>query len=406
MGKGVGAGKSFYIVHRIIEKLVEGGTVFAADTFGLLWPQTKAYVEKKWGFVLQDSQYCTFPESDIPRLHEVTPAGTEECTVLVVVDEAHGELNARDWADAKKKAFFKWLTQSRHDDTDVIFISQHMHNLDKQILRLATYVVRVRNMANWMILGLCRYWRKVFWVYRMDGCSETVLWKEEYKHDPAIFACYRSKSMRGRHKRSGEAVAKLKLSKSPESTKRKKRMRTILIIGALAVVLAALLGFKLWRDRAMPAASSSAVVASTPAPSKPVLSVTPPVPFRAGSRSATVAPVPETFWDTITEVFRGSDGATYLRSSVAEYRVGRMSLHGMVEAVSDGVAKILQPNGRTLYVVTHYEPRVVLAVPSTPAPVYAVGEMSARWEPVPSKLGDRESARIKAELERPVGGKR
>jgi hypothetical protein len=212
-GKGVGAGKSYYVACRIIEQLSKGGTVCASDTFGLKWDAVKALVVERYGVELQEGQYRVFAEDDVPRLHEVTPQGTEECAVLVVVDECHSKLNARDWNDSSKRPFFNWLTQSRHDDTDVMFISQHSANIDKQIARLVTYVRRIRNMANWKIPGIGNWPLKQFVINTLDSDGKTSLEKKYVWHDKGIFACYTSKVMKGRHRRTGEVVTKRVLAK-------------------------------------------------------------------------------------------------------------------------------------------------------------------------------------------------
>jgi len=399
MGKGVGAGKSFYVLHRIIAKLMEGGTVCAADTYGLKWEEVKKYCAGlKDGRILEDGQYSTFAEADIKRLHEVTPIGTEECTVLVVVDEAHGELNARDWADKDKKAFFKWLTQSRHDDTDVIFLSQHMHNLDKQILRLATYVIRLRNMKYWGIMGIGMWPWKEFHAYRMDGMSENLIAKETYKYDFALFNCYVSKAMRGRHQRSGVVATRRVLKSSRE---KKPIMKPVFVIVLLSVLVACICGARIWSEKASARKEREAkshVVAATPAPlvlGRPAVieqTVRPTSP-RGGA------------WDVVSEVFRATDGRTYLHTDVAQYDVGTMSPAGFVESVSDHVAKVRERDGRTLYVVAQDKRREVTLEPEPVRPVYKAGEMSARYDPPKSAFSDKEQARIQAELARPIGAK-
>jgi zona occludens toxin (predicted ATPase) len=213
-GFGLGAGKSYYLLTRILQHLNCGGTVVITDQFGLFVEKVVEYFRDTLGLHLPASQVRVATAAESWRMHELTPMGTAECPVLIILDEAHSQLNARDWADKNKRAFFDWLTQSRHDDCDVIFCTQNYHNLDKQVARLATNIIDVRNMAFFKILLIGTYRKNYFRVsvYDQDGRSKLEhFW---LKKESAKFALYDSKVMRGRHKRTGEIVTKLKLLKA------------------------------------------------------------------------------------------------------------------------------------------------------------------------------------------------
>jgi len=338
-GRGVGAGKSYYTCRQIITHLASGGTVYAAETFGLKWPETKAECERLHGVVIEDGQYRTFPEEDIPRLHEVTPPGTDDCPVLIVVDEAHGELNARDWGDQRKKAFFKWLTQSRHDNCDVLFITQHMHNMDKQIARLATYIISLRNMAGFTFPGLGEWPFKQFVVNRYDADGKTFLKRDWLWHSQRIFACYTSKIMGGSHKRLDGVVTRRNLQKTKTKPK---PMKIILIVVMLALVGGGLL---LWKTKEK--------VADLKPPSMPTSApASPSAPSQPGTMPgrATPAQMPAAY--TIShEKFRGRVGLWELHTDVAQYYVGRMSVHGLVVSVAVDTVRIVRPDGGLHYVV-------------------------------------------------------
>ncbi len=238
-GKGVGAGKSFYVAGRMLEHIAKGGTVFASDSFELKWGDewggekapARQLIRDRWGVEPHADQYQTFPETDVKRLHEVTPQGTDECPVLLVIDEAHTQLNARDWADRDKRPLFDWLTQSRHDNNDVLFITQNAHNLDKQIARLVTYIRRCRNMANfggvWPL--------KQFVVSTLDADGKTCFGRRWYWHDQAIFGAYVSKSQKGKHKRLGVTIPPRKLTKVKANSKNMKFL--LLLIPVLLIYM-------------------------------------------------------------------------------------------------------------------------------------------------------------------------
>src|ERR1700730_10928713 len=98
-GFGVGAGKSYYVVTRLLDHWRAGGTAYVVDTMCIKWDECKKLVERKYGLLLEDSQYSSVSEEALVRIHEHTPPGSPECPVVIVADECHGKLNARDWAD-------------------------------------------------------------------------------------------------------------------------------------------------------------------------------------------------------------------------------------------------------------------------------------------------------------------
>ena len=359
-GKGVGAGKSYYVATRIISFLAAGGSVWASATFGLDWDETKKLVSDRYGVEIEEDQWHVFPQDQISTLHEVTPIGTADCPILIVIDEAQGELNARDWADKHKRAFFLWLTQSRHDDCDLIFISQSALNIDKQIARLATYIIRVRNMANFSFPGLGKWPFKQFVVGRYDQDGKTFLGPRLWLwHDKGIFKCYSSKVMRGSHKRfSSTAVPRKKLGKS----KKKSSMFKVIIV--LLLLLCGFVGYRYYtyahpevKVSAVPPASQGKSVSESP-----LVNSLPAVSVRA-------------------EVFRGQIGDEALWTDRGHYSVGKLCPDGFVKSVGDHMALIITADHRSIYVLGEYDrspagvgsravqpygPSMTLAQPVTP----------------------------------------
>jgi len=341
-GKGVGAGKSYYVCTRILAHLRLGGTVCASDTFGLNWSQVCEYALREWdGLELEEDQYRVFAEADVPRLHQVTPMGTPELPVLVVVDECHTKLNARDWADNTKRPFFNWLTQSRHDDNDVIFVSQSAANIDKQIARLVTYVQRCRNLATWKILGFGKWPFKQFLVATLDSDQKTILEKRWLKHDTKVFACYESKVMKGKHTRNGEVVAKRQLKKRPkEQIKRKATMFPKLLLFGAPIVLA-VCGWKAYGQ--FQRAKNPTMPGRPPVPQHQQPAVPLPRPARAPAIQAPGPVIVREEWRAITgglgvavRVGAGTMRASEplrLRTAQGLYVVGELSGHGIVEEI-------------------------------------------------------------------------
>lgn len=338
-GRGVGSGKSYYACSKILAHLSVGGIVYCASTFGFKFDEAKALIERRNGVEILPQQYNTFPMEEAWRLHELTPRGTAELPVLIVFDEAHMVLNARDFADKKKRPFFDWLTQSRHDDCDIIFISQCAFNVDAQVRRLVTYIVRARNMANFEIPWVGKWPFKQFAYSRMDADGRTLMRRDWAKQDPEIFNCYESKSCRGSHKRLDLVAAPLSLKK----VKPKKNPMKILII---AIVLGLAIGGYALINRP-----------SAPAPSV----VTKQEPEKTPVQRQAMATPPMPAYDIYAEKFvayYGLGRRSVVRTANSEYQLGEMSDKGLVTALTDRRVKILQPNGRTGWVVAYDPPPI------------------------------------------------
>src|ERR1700737_4283237 len=97
-GRGVGSGKSYNVMRRLLPHWICGGTACVSDTVEVKWAECKASARKRVGVVLEDDQYRPISSVDLQRLHEVTPPGTSELPVKIVVDEAQDAFNARDWS--------------------------------------------------------------------------------------------------------------------------------------------------------------------------------------------------------------------------------------------------------------------------------------------------------------------
>lgn len=246
-GRGVGSGKSYMVMEILMPHWIQGGTACVSDNVEIKWDGCVKYAKERARVVLQPDQYRVIRSSDVVRLHEVTPPGTADLPVILVVDEAQDAFNARDWGDKGKRAFFSWLCQSRHDDNDVYILSQAAANVDKQVRRLCTFYWVTRNteyfpvggksLADWFRIATFGLWDgKAFIRTQLDQDGKTVLGKKWHRADKGLFACYESKSMRLKHRRDSAEVVRKKL----ETVERKKT--PMFRIVAVFVVMAAILG--------------------------------------------------------------------------------------------------------------------------------------------------------------------
>lgn len=370
-GKGVGAGKSLYVCNRVLALLAKGGTVYASSTFVLNWGECEKYVAKRWGVKIQREQYHTFEFEETFRLHEITPPGTPDNQVLLVIDEAQNVLNAKDHADKSKRPFFAWLTQSRHDDNDVIFITQHSLNIDGQIRRLITFLVSVENMWNVSVPGLGPWPRSPEWLFKRfkvsfyDNSGKVRQDREWYANDPAVFACYESKSCRMAHKRAGLAVAKKQLEKVNE-TDTPLMKRPLLWFALFCFSFAIWKGWDSYRDFK---ADQAAKIAKTKDGQKVEKTPVETLGEASGVIPGAPAPVARVAAYTIEkETFRGGDSRTFLHTDAGQYYFGSLSRLGLVTAIRGRVVQIRKPDGLTLYVVAEEDPQIREAKPGPPEP--------------------------------------
>lgn len=350
-GVGVGSGKSFFVSTRCVEHFVKGGTVYSSDSFHLYFDRIKAYAKKRYGVILQDSQYVQVPADKIVKLHENTPPGTDDCPLLIIVDEAQDHFDVKEHADREKKAFFSWCTQSRHDNNDLIFITQDANNIDARFRRLATYRITMRNTRTWKgaglgsladliklaTFGLNNGWYFVAHYFDRDG--RTFVDRRWIKADLEVLNLYESKSRKDAHKRAGQAVGRLQLEKvqKAKSPMIKYLIFAFVLLGIFsgAVLVKKLSGLTKKADE--------------------VKAEVQPVRFQRAS-SPEVRAVERPSYQIQRESYRGiyrHDGVIVLHTDVGQYREGSMSLHGYCLGVDPDslVAKLRSPAGEDVFVV-------------------------------------------------------
>lgn len=375
-GIGVGSGKSFFVMTRCLAHFLRGGTVYSTDEFELKMSEIIAYAKEKYGVILEEDQYRVVSRELATRLHEHTAPGTDDCPVLVIIDEAQDYFDVRDHADKSKREFFSWCTQSRHDNNDVILITQDANNIDARFRRLATHRVTVRNTQTWKIPGMGSIasliqmgtlWTNDGWyfaVHYYDRDGRTLFERKWVKARQELFNLYVSKSRAGAHRRAGLPVEKRNLQKV--ETKDKPMIKYIIFGGILACLCA--LGFVIYRFSngsilGTGKEQAAAPISTKAAPSRPLLPDTPGTGFSEQKKAA---------YRIVEEPFRSTfryAGATVLRTARGDYRPGTMSIHGFVVGVDfDGrVAKAKGPDGMDVYIVCIDDERKIDPVPADPA---------------------------------------
>jgi hypothetical protein len=342
-GKGVGSGKSYFVIDRLLPLWEAGGTAYVSDSFQVVWEECKKYAAKHKGLILEDDQFREVAASEISRIHEHTAPGTEDNPVLIVIDEAQDVFDVRDFSNKSKNDVFAWACQSRHDDNDLLFVTQNAKNIDARLRRIATYIWSVRNSKYHATQGIGNTQRVIqlatlglnnghyFIRTQLDYDGRTVMQKLWRKVDKELFKCYRSKAMGMKRTRGGERVAKKQLVKIKG---RSTMVKYVMLIGVAVVVFCA---YKLITGGGVFGATGKKLETQAVA--------------TAPAQGSTAPSKPETQAYAILEEKWLAVGPGYLKTENGSYTRGKMSNKGFVEDTQDAIAKVVTPAGTLVYIV-------------------------------------------------------
>lgn len=161
----LGSGKSYYAVRRIAAAMFEGKPVatnvelrpdFAEYMVRhrpelLLRPMRRSQLLGEDVRSLAAHYHYT---EDLEELMAIRLAGAGESRGVMVLDEAHGWMNARSWSSTDRKEIVDFFTRSRKLGWDVILIAQQPEMLDKQVRDLFEYSIVLRNLKRARYMGV------------------------------------------------------------------------------------------------------------------------------------------------------------------------------------------------------------------------------------------------------------
>ena len=335
----LGGGKTYSAILRIESHLSRGGHVYTNVELFAQQLVTRL-LEKGWEGVGPDQVHFIRSE-EIARFYEVVPIGAKELPVLVVVDEAHIWLDQRSFNKKELDQLFFFLTQSRKQNTDIIFISQNKKNLDARISRLVQYVWTFRDMRRWRLPFFYVKWPfphlvQTCWDY--DG--RTILLKKWLVWDAGIYKCYNTDAMLSDVARAGVVENKKVVRKNPALLWVRKHMRILILLCPIMIGIGLWRLVPIWENLHKKPAPAS--VAASPVP----LGRQVPVIHRERLIS-------EGGWCSI-----GKEVTVYpLETEDGEYETGKPCAYGLVRNV----------DGRTVFIAGwDGHPVVVVAVKGDP----------------------------------------
>lgn len=190
----IGAGKTYTAVSMMLAHLAGGGVV--CTNISLNWSAVADFLERKGvdGESVRKN-YIHMRHEEVPQMHRIVPRGTPAMPTLAVIDEVHIWFHSRDSAltAQARRELLTWMSQIRKLGIRVILISQQWHQIDTTFRRLCQtrYFTRRLDNLHLPILGPIIQ-MPLSLRLTLDAPSDTILKKEVFRREPAVFRCYDS----------------------------------------------------------------------------------------------------------------------------------------------------------------------------------------------------------------------
>jgi len=184
----MGSGKSWYAVRAMASALLAGKGVVTNITLRDGWEHVVAD-RALWRRLVPGARARKAAElrgqlhvvKDIDELQRIRVRGTREDRWLVVIDEAHKFLNAREWESKGRIERVGWFTDSRQLGAEVLLLTQAVENVDAQVRRAVEFTTRLRNLRSFKVAGIPLIPIKWFLAITVwDDTSRSVLRREGY----------------------------------------------------------------------------------------------------------------------------------------------------------------------------------------------------------------------------------
>lgn len=329
----LGGGKSYHAVQHALRYLAHGGRIYSNITLDR--DGCEQFCRDRYGVELNwEEQYRYLTPSDIASLHTVVRGGGPDLRVLCILDEIHLYHNARDWSQASR-GLLQWLTQCRKLYIDIICITQHRNNLDKQWVRLVGQFWRFKDLRGARMPGLgIPYPFFQCLAVRIDTDGKTVVDRRWERFDLQVFKCYKSDQLfEGCCDFAESGLGKVQLQKS----KGKKKVKVYVMIGVLVFALLGV-GWMFWKHNPSkmfrPSSSRNADSRPVPPPTLP----REPAPLPASSSALAAPAIPD---------FVEADGWQACRGDIVSGYSSRYRLlfRGPPDYIEDGRAMYASRRG-------------------------------------------------------------
>ena len=178
-----GSGKCYDAIVKIIDNLRLGRIVYT-NISGIDDPVCREHIKLK---AKLDDYECSTHLVYLSDLEITQPQKHCKPGALLVIDEVHKRLNARDWQSQKNKEFADWGSTHRHGGFDVLLITQGLEKVDSQVRGLVEFTHRYKKNNYFGSLMEKQFLVKVY-----EEDSTKIIGKRSGKYDKSIYKCYKS----------------------------------------------------------------------------------------------------------------------------------------------------------------------------------------------------------------------
>ena len=186
-----GSGKTYWAVRYLISCLIRGDYVYT--NIPICKPEIFKKIHQTTALVIDEKQVIEIGENQIRQLNAIVSHG-EGVNVQVIIDESQFQLNARDFAQQARE-LMNWASVSRHYRADLVFITQHRHNIDAQFRRLANQYLFLKDFQAFKFGGISFGLFPYFRVTVTDVDESTITAREWIRKDKGLYRCYDSYSL-------------------------------------------------------------------------------------------------------------------------------------------------------------------------------------------------------------------
>jgi hypothetical protein len=193
----LGGGKTAFAVEQIVLHLASGGICYTnIECFS---DKIAAKIETDFGAVFEPSRLRPL-SGDLSQFHLQVERGSKDQLVMIVLDEASLDFNARDWATTSRDllAFNNFV---RKLDIRLLYITQRFEDIDKQFRARAGLLWVCRNMKHLRLWGFIPCPLPFYFRVRFDnsrGLGKPIQLDSDVTLRPWSFGLYNSDALTGK----------------------------------------------------------------------------------------------------------------------------------------------------------------------------------------------------------------
>lgn len=146
----LGGGKTLGMSGRAMEHLAIGGEVIS--NVPLYRELIRKWLLDEYGLIMDDARLTILSCESIRDFHKMAKRGTPECPVMMILDEAALDLNARDYKNTQA-ATFNFVVLARKLRIILIFGAQDANDMDLQIRKKFQLEVHCRSLMKLELMG-------------------------------------------------------------------------------------------------------------------------------------------------------------------------------------------------------------------------------------------------------------